>query len=83
MIRHYSVINMFRNDPFNYFAATDRVGQYFNYAFDGSVHEIFGALLNGAALVLFEKETITELNRLADTILSRCITTFHVTPLRL
>jgi amino acid adenylation domain-containing protein len=76
---HKNVIRVVKNT--NYIALTghDKVLQLSNYAFDGSVFDIYGALLNGAALVLVDKKTLSEANRLATLITREQVTVFFVT----
>ena len=52
MTRHFNVVRVVRDAGYVCFKESDRVLQSSNYAFDGSVFNIYGALLNGAALVL-------------------------------
>lgn len=60
----------------NYVTVTpeDNVLQLVNYAFDGSVFDIFGALLNGATLVLSHHDDATDPERLAS-IIEECAVT--------
>ncbi len=44
---------------------SDALLQLSNYAFDGSVFDIFGALLNGARLVLLHKRDVVDMDALA------------------
>jgi non-ribosomal peptide synthetase component F/acyl carrier protein len=57
----------------------DRVLQLSNYAFDGSMFDIYGALLNGAVLVMIKKESILSVDKLSQTIARELITVFFVT----
>ncbi|NIM18094.1 MAG: AMP-binding protein, partial [Candidatus Aminicenantes bacterium] len=50
-----------------------------NYAFDGSVFDIYGALLNGAALVLMPGERAADMDSLAETVEKEQVTVFFVT----
>jgi amino acid adenylation domain-containing protein/FkbM family methyltransferase len=52
---HRSVIRVVKETNYIDITPQDRLLQLSNYAFDGSVFDIFGALLNGAALVQMEK----------------------------
>ncbi|MCP4157026.1 MAG: amino acid adenylation domain-containing protein, partial [bacterium] len=58
--------------------AHDRILQLSNYAFDGSVFDIFGAMLNCASLVLVDKDTLAA-DRLAKLISKEGITLFLIT----
>ncbi|MCP5050929.1 MAG: amino acid adenylation domain-containing protein, partial [bacterium] len=61
------------------FTARDRVLQWSNYAFDGSVFDIYGALLNGAALVLLPGESTSDVDQLENVINKQSVTVFFVT----
>ncbi|MGE5339900.1 MAG: amino acid adenylation domain-containing protein [Candidatus Omnitrophota bacterium] len=76
---HSNVIRVVKNT--NYIAITphDRILQLSNVAFDGSVFDIYGALLNGSTLVLIDKDTLSSVNRLANTIQYEYITVMFIT----
>ncbi|WP_033404620.1 non-ribosomal peptide synthetase, partial [Paenibacillus fonticola] len=57
----------------------DRILQLSNYAFDGSAFDIFGALLNGALLVLIRKEHILDIAALSQILKEEKITIFFLT----
>jgi amino acid adenylation domain-containing protein len=76
---HANVIRVVRNTNYIRFTGEDRVLQLSNYAFDGSVFDIYGALLNGAALVMLKKEDVLALDRLSALIVRERITVFFVT----
>ncbi|WGU92450.1 amino acid adenylation domain-containing protein [Paenibacillus dendritiformis] len=57
----------------------DRILQLSNYAFDGSIFDIFGALLNGASLVLVPKELMLDMEQLSAYISAQKITMFFTT----
>ncbi|MFD2875857.1 AMP-binding protein [Paenibacillus rhizoplanae] len=61
------------------FMPTDRILQLSNYAFDGSTFDIFGALLNGAALVLIRKEDVLNITSLSRILREERITVFFLT----
>lgn len=60
----------------NYYHATheDRILQMSSYTFDASVFNIFGALLNGATLVIAPRETVIEISEFAKLIQKQQIT---------
>lgn len=68
VINHKNIIRLVRNT--NYTSITDRhtLIQLSNYSFDGSVYEIFGALLNGASLVLISRNTLLTSELLVEAI---------------
>ncbi|UHA73129.1 amino acid adenylation domain-containing protein [Paenibacillus sp. 481] len=57
----------------------DNMLQLASYSFDGSVFDIFGALLNGAKLVLVPKETMLDLGELAALIDREQISVMFIT----
>ncbi|KAA6443594.1 non-ribosomal peptide synthetase, partial [Bacillus swezeyi] len=65
---HYSAVRVVRNTNYIDIRTDDVILQLSNYSFDGSIFDIFGALLNGASLVMIEKETVLNINELADVI---------------
>nr|WP_276320351.1 non-ribosomal peptide synthetase [Bacillus paralicheniformis] len=65
---HYSVIRVVQNTNYIDITEDDVILQLSNYSFDGSVFDIFGALLNGASLVMIEKEALLNINRLGSAI---------------
>ena len=74
LIRHYSVIRLVRNTNYIAINQEDCLLQLANYAFDVSVFDIFGALLNGAALVLVPQEKVSDVNMVAEVIVRNGIT---------
>lgn len=65
----------------NYITITeeDKLLQLANYAFDGSVFEIFGTLLNGAAFIMVPKSQAIDIPVLADIIAKKNISMFFMT----
>ncbi|MGE5343492.1 MAG: amino acid adenylation domain-containing protein [Candidatus Omnitrophota bacterium] len=76
---HSNVTRVVKNTNYIEFGAEDRVLQLSNYAFDGSVFDIYGALLNGSALVLIDRQTVLAVDRLAHRIRHEHVTVFFVT----
>jgi amino acid adenylation domain-containing protein len=76
---HRNVIRVVKNTNYIRLTGEDRVLQLSNYAFDGSVFDIYGALLNGAALVLVEKGKVSDVDALGELIDREKITVFFVT----
>jgi amino acid adenylation domain-containing protein len=60
-------------------SAADRLTLLFAYVSDGAVMDIFGALLNGATLCLFDLRA-EELTQLAGWLRQEAITIYHATP---
>ncbi|MCP5053662.1 MAG: amino acid adenylation domain-containing protein, partial [bacterium] len=76
---HYNVTRVVKDTNYIRFEPGDRVLQLSDYAFDGSVFDIYGALLNGSALVLIRQQDLLELERLAGLIKREKISVFFVT----
>ncbi|MGD2085220.1 MAG: amino acid adenylation domain-containing protein [Candidatus Aminicenantes bacterium] len=76
---HANVIRVVKNTNYIDIESGDRLLQLSNYAFDGSVFDIYGALLNGAGLVLINKDEVLEIRRLLGVIKREGITVFFVT----
>jgi amino acid adenylation domain-containing protein/non-ribosomal peptide synthase protein (TIGR01720 family) len=76
---HYNVIRVVKDTNYIQITNQDRILQLSNYAFDGSTFDIFGALLNGAQLVLIDRESILDIDKLASFIIEQKITVFFVT----
>ena len=68
-----------RNTNYIDLTANDRVLQLSNYAFDGSVFDIYGALLNGALLAMMEEKNIGSSYALAESISREVISVFFIT----
>jgi len=79
LITHANVTRVVKNTNYIQITPDDRVLQLSNYAFDGSVFDIYGALLNGAGLVLVNKEHLLEVEQLMASIEKWAIDVFFVT----
>lgn len=79
LIRQESVIRVVRDAGYFTFYPEDVVLQLSNYGFDGAVFDIFGALLNGASLVLLERHEVMDPRRLGQTIRDAHVTVFFIT----
>ncbi|MDB5054622.1 MAG: lchAC [Bacilli bacterium] len=60
-------------------SAMDKLLSLSNYAFDGFTFDLFGALLNGATLVIASNETILHMGKLMRLIEEECITVMFTT----
>ncbi|WP_149096556.1 amino acid adenylation domain-containing protein, partial [Paenibacillus terrae] len=60
MTTHRNVVKTIINNGYLEITPEDRLLQLSNYAFDGSTFDIYGALLNGAALVLLSREELLD-----------------------
>ncbi|WP_339308746.1 amino acid adenylation domain-containing protein [Paenibacillus sp. FSL L8-0435] len=78
VMSHRNVTKVMKNSNFVTVVPEDRILQISNYAFDGSIFDIFASLINGATLVLISKETILDMARLADVIQQQRISVFYI-----
>jgi amino acid adenylation domain-containing protein len=76
---HSNVIRVVKDTNYIDLGETDKILQLSNYSFDGSVFDIYGAFLNGAALVMIEREDIFAAGRLSEIIKKQGITVFFLT----
>jgi amino acid adenylation domain-containing protein len=74
MITHQAVASMAMDSDYMRLQATDRMAQVTNSSFDISMYEIYGALLNGATLVIFDQETVLDPGELAQAVVGEGIT---------
>jgi amino acid adenylation domain-containing protein/FkbH-like protein len=79
LTQHYNVSRVVCDTDYIRITREDRLLQLSNAAFDGSVFDIFGSLLNGAALVLMKKEGGPDLDLLSNLIEQEKITVFFIT----
>jgi bacitracin synthase 3 len=79
LTKHFNVIRVVKNTNYIRLTGADRILQLSNFAFDGSVFDIYGALLNSAVLVMIEKDKALVLDRLAELISREQISLFFVT----
>lgn len=79
LISHYSVTRVVRATNYIDIAETDVLLQLSSYLFDGSVFDIYGALLNGATLVIPDKYSILEVEKLGSLIEKEKISIFFTT----
>ncbi len=76
---HSNVSRVVKETNYIELTENDRILQLSNYAFDGSTFDIYGALLNGATLVLADQEEVLDLTQLADKIIRERISVFFIT----
>jgi amino acid adenylation domain-containing protein len=79
MIEHRAVSRLVCNQNYVRIGSGDSIAQVSNASFDAATFEVWGALLNGARLVVLAKETILEARLLAEAIASEGITTLFTT----
>ncbi|ASZ13246.1 non-ribosomal peptide synthetase [Chitinophaga pendula] len=78
-VAHHNVIRTVMHTNYVTIYPEDHLLQVSNYAFDGSVFDIFGALLNGATLVLIRQEAIIDIEQLDTVIREKRISVMFVT----
>ncbi|WP_432401628.1 non-ribosomal peptide synthase/polyketide synthase [Wukongibacter sp. M2B1] len=82
LTKHSNIMGVVKNTNYIEITEQDTLLQLSNYAFDGSTFDIYGALINGAKLVLVDKETVLDIKELAGVIEKNGITvTFMTTAL--
>lgn len=79
IICNKSVIRVVRDAGYIHIYPEDVLLQLSNYSFDGSVFDIFGALLNGASLVLLNKDEVTDPKKLGDIVRDNRVSVFFIT----
>jgi amino acid adenylation domain-containing protein len=78
-IPHRTINRLVCNTNFVQIVSSDCVAQVSNASFDGATFEIWGALLNGARLVMISRDTALSPRELAEQIQRRGITTMFLT----
>jgi amino acid adenylation domain-containing protein len=73
-VMHRGVIRLFCNSNFLAIEESDVVAQTLNVCFDAAMQEIWGALLNGARLVILDKESMLSPSRFQQELERRGIT---------
>jgi tyrocidine synthetase-3 len=76
---HYNVTRVVKDTNYIDLDENDRLLQLSNYAFDGSVFDIYGALLNGGALVIVPPKQGADVGKLSAIIRREWVTVFFVT----
>ncbi|WP_010503926.1 non-ribosomal peptide synthetase, partial [Paenibacillus elgii] len=76
---HRNIVRVVQATNYMDITEQDKVLQLSSYAFDGSTFDIFGALLNGAQLILISKETMLDVRELAGFIERQQISTMFMT----
>lgn len=79
LVTNKNVIRVIKNTNYITITPEDKILQLSNYAFDGSVFDIFGALTNGAGLAVIEQKKAIEIPQLARFIKENEITIFYIT----
>jgi amino acid adenylation domain-containing protein len=76
---HRNAIRVIRNTNYLKIQEDDVILQLATYAFDASILHIFGALLNGARLVLIRKKDTIDLSSLGAVITTERVSLFYIT----
>ncbi|WP_426333525.1 amino acid adenylation domain-containing protein [Paenibacillus silvae] len=79
LVSHRNIVRIVRNTNYIDITERDHVLQLSSYSFDGAIFDIFGALTNGARLVLVPRETLLEIGQLADLIKRESISVMLIT----
>lgn len=79
LIRHKSIVRVVCRTNYLHLGADDVCLLVSNYAFDGSFLDLYGALLNGARLVLLGRPETLDMDLLADTMLAHKVTSSFLT----
>jgi amino acid adenylation domain-containing protein len=79
MIAHHNVIQLVINEPCVEISPQDRMAYCANPAFDASTWEIWGALLNGAAVVIIPQAVLLEPADFARMLQDRRVTILQLT----
>jgi len=78
-ISHRGIARLVLNNGYLDVDASDRVAFVANAAFDASTLEVWGALLNGAALIVVGQATLLEPNAFAGYLSEQQVTILHLT----
>nr|WP_283746656.1 non-ribosomal peptide synthetase [Bacillus cereus] len=76
---HSNAVRVVRDTNYIKIDADDIILQLSNYSFDGSVFDIYGALLNGAKLVMVSIDTVLNLSKLTKLIKEEKISVMFIT----
>jgi len=79
-VRHANLVPLVRNANYINISDKDVILQWANYAFDGSIFEIFGAFLNGATLVLLSEEEVASVEKIKKAVYRNHVSVMFLTP---
>lgn len=79
VVPHQAIIALVRETDYVQLGPNDRLAQVSNASFDAITFEVWGALLNGAQVVVFPRETVLAPRRLAAALRENGITTLFLT----
>jgi len=82
LLEHAGFVNMVRHHIGAFgIGASDRLLQFYGHSFDSSLFEIFVSLLSGATLVMVDRDTINDPDRLSHHIDAHQVTTLTLPPI--
>ncbi|MCO7224349.1 non-ribosomal peptide synthetase [Pleionea sp. CnH1-48] len=79
LIRHKSIIRVVKNTNYLHLDSSDVCLMLSNYAFDGCVPDLYGALLNGGRLILADKDNVLDTAKIAELVTQHQVTSMFVT----
>lgn len=79
IIRHKGVIRVVKDNGYVKFLDDDILMTIANYSFDGSIFDIFGAIINGLTLVVPSEDDVTDIPRLTQIIKKYNVKVFFIT----
>lgn len=79
LVPHRGVCRLVLNNRYARIEPTDRVAHCSNPAFDASTFEIWGALLNGASVVIVPQPVLLDSARFVELLEKKCVTTLFLT----
>lgn len=75
-VPHSGVVRLLKNTNFVSITPETTVGQVSNFSFDASSFDIWGALINGATVVVLKDDEVQDVNRLSEQISTHNIKVF-------
>jgi amino acid adenylation domain-containing protein len=78
VVPHHAINRLVINNGYAQFSPDDCLAHHSNAAFDASTLEIWGALLNGARVVIVPQEEVLEAERFAATLQREGVTTLYM-----
>ncbi|HET9334579.1 MAG TPA: amino acid adenylation domain-containing protein, partial [Gemmatimonadota bacterium] len=78
-VEHRAVVRLVRDTDYVSIGPADRVAHASNPSFDATTFEVWGALLNGASVVILDQDTTLEPPRLARELRARSVSALFLT----
>ena len=79
VIPERAIIRLVRNTDFVELGPGDVIAHLSNVSFDAATFEVWGALLNGAAIAIFDTDTVLDPTEFARSLTDRSVSTLFVT----